>query len=230
MTLALLLAKNDWVSFIVPIVFFIIWALNRLIASSKPAVPPARNPQRRSPTAERPLRPTSAAPQSNEPKSGQAQLNAEIEQFLKRANDKKRQDRSKREMPPAARPPKAPPSTLTETPIDVEPIQAHNSVSESVEKHMARSFSQRTEHLADDIVRADQQMEEHLQQAFSHQVGTLGKSPAGAAKGPLTDEAAIVSRGETSGANAIAAMLRDPTSLKRAFILQEILQRPKNRW
>ena len=54
-----------------------------------------------------------------------------------------------------------------------------STVAESVEKHMAdRGFNQRAEHLADDIVRADQQMESHLQKAFGHRVGTLGDTTA----------------------------------------------------
>ncbi|MBI3838681.1 MAG: hypothetical protein HY288_12205 [Planctomycetia bacterium] len=228
----MLVAAGDWLTIVFPIVFFIIYALNHLISAAKPATPPARKPQRRPPEGERPLRPPQQPPPSPQT-SSQSQLNAEIEQFLKRANDR-RNDRSRREVAPAARSPKAPPKPPADRPIDVQPLERHefSSVAASVEKHLSsRTFTQRTEHLADDIVRADEEMEQHLQKAFSHRVGTLSdvQKPTDI-QTPATDKETSVVVAAGSAANAIAGLLTDPKNLRQAVILNEILKRPENRW
>jgi hypothetical protein len=224
----LLAAGGDWTSFIIPFVFIVIYVVNYLISSSKPNTPPGRNnPQRRPPgKGERPLRPPQTA---GTPPANPSPLNAEIEQFLKRANDR-RGDRSRR-VPTAKGPPKPPPR---EQPVDVHPIEHRelSSVSASVEKHLAnRGFTQRAEHLADDIVRADQQMEQHLQKSFDRQVGTLGDSAPKSSGTPATDAEPVADRAEPSAAAAaLARSLADPKNLRQAVILSEILQRPEHRW
>jgi len=173
--IAMLLADADWwLRFVVPAVFFVIYAINRLLGSAKPATPAARKPQRRPPEGERPLRPPQQPSAKPQP-SGQAQLNAEIEQFLKRANDQ-RGDPARREAAPIPRSSKAAPKPPAAKPIDVQPLERRefSSVAASVEKHISnRTFTQRAEHLADEIVRADEQMEQHLQKAFSNRWGPL---------------------------------------------------------
>jgi hypothetical protein len=230
---AMLLADADWwLRLVVPTVFFIIYAINRLIASAKPGAPPPRKPQRRPPEGERALRPPQQQPAG--PQSGsQSQLNAEIEQFLKRANDR-RSESPRREAIPTSRSPKAPPKPPAAKPIDVQPLERSeiSSVAASVEKHLSnRTFTQRAEHLADDIVRADEEMEQHLQKAFSHRVGTLTDvQKATTTQGPATDKETSVVVAAGSAANAIAGLLADPKNLRQAVILNEILKRPENRW
>jgi hypothetical protein len=229
----LIAARGDWLSYVFPLVFFIIYALSRLMTATKGKAPPVRNPQRRVPEGERALRPPQPGGPAKEPTSSQTQLNAEIEQFLKRANEK-RHDRSRREPAPGARPPKSPPKPPVERPIDVQPIERRerSSVAASVEKHLSnRTFTQRAEHLADDISRVDQEMEQHLQKAFSHRVGTLSDvQKVSADAGPVNDKETAVVFGDTSAANAIAGMLSDPKNLRNAVILNEILRRPDERW
>lgn len=222
-----LAAVEDWLKIIVPLVFFVIYAINQLLTASKtkPAQPPNNPPRRKPEMAERPLRP--AQRQAQPAPGGQAPLNAEIEQFLKRASER----RGGRESTEKA-PPKAPPRQLRETSVDVEPItpQGFTEVAASVEKHLGdRGFKQRAEHLADDIVRADQQMEEHLQKAFSRKVGTLGDSEPRAAA-PVTDAEPVAQAERSPAATALAGLLSNPQNLKQAIVLNEILQRPESRW
>jgi hypothetical protein len=228
----LIAAAEDWIrlilKFIVPIIFVVIYLYNQLLSASKPKVPQPR-PQRR-PEGERALRPAQP-PAKGAPAS---KLNDEIEQFLKRANDR-RGDRAQREKRPSVKAPsKAPPKPLVETPLDAEVVERRefSSVSDSVEKHLAnRGFSQRSEHLADDIVRADQQMEQHLQKSFSRRVGTFGDSAAQTAKeAPLTDTEPVVQNAAPSGASILGALLSNPLELKQAIVLNEILTRPEHRW
>ena len=176
-----------------------------------------------------------AAPKSPE----QAKLNSEIEQFLKRASERQG-ERLKRESPvkPTPKPPKQtakqpPRQPKREASVAVEPLpqRSFDSVASSVEKHIGqRSFSQRTEHLADDIVRADQQMEDHLQKAFNRKVGTLADAkPSGSQ--PATDSIPAATLADRSDVGlALAGMLANPQTLKQMIVLQEILRRPVDHW
>ncbi len=233
-----LIAAGDLWSLVVPIVFFIIYALNHLL-SAKGNRPPARTPQRRPPEqAQRPPRPPQPQGQPADPLTGgPSQLNAEIEQFLKRATER-RGDRAVRERAANVKPPpKAPQKPLRDTrreqPLDVEPLAQRelSSVAASVEKHMAdRGFTSRAEHLADDIVRADQQMESHLQKAFGHRVGTLPDSAPKASATPATDSVPQVVEGISPVAAGVVAILADPKNIRQAIVLSEILERPEHRW
>ncbi len=216
------IAAGDWWGILVPLVFFVIYALNRLLASARPAPPPVRRPQPRRPGV--PV--GQGPPRGGQPAapSGQAQLNAEIEQFLRRAGERPRR---------VAKGPVPPPAPPREAPLDVEPAvpRDFDSIAKSVEQHLGgHTFATRVEHLADDIVRSDQQMERHVQRAFGRRVGTLGESAGAAAAAPVTDTAPEPSDEVKTPADAIARALANPQEIKRAIVLNEILQRPEHRW
>jgi hypothetical protein len=233
---SLVIADNNWVTALVPIVIAIIYLLNHVLSALKPAAA-ARNkqPRRAAEPAERPLRPPQK--QTVQPSGNQAQLNAEIEQFLKRANER-RGDRTRREPPLKGPPPKAPPKVsarppMREQPAAVEPDERRDfdSVAASVEKHLdKRGFSQRAEHLADDIVHADEEMEQHLKKAFGRRVGTLGDTTAKAPATPLTDNAPVAAGPVSPTAATLANLLANPQNIKQAVIFKEILERPDYRW
>ncbi len=234
--IVILAAGGDWLGLIVPIVFFVIYVLNQLL-TAKGKAPPARPLGRRPPErAERPLR--APRPQGKGQPAGPSQLNAEVEQFLKRASQ--RRGRSASTVAPAEPPREKPtdiqPLERTELmswrSTDVQPLEQHEltSVAASVEKHMGRGFAERTEHLADDIVRADQQMEEHLQKAFGRQVGTLAAATGPASTTPATDVAPVAVREQSSLTAALAAVLASPQGMRQAVVLAEILERPEHRW
>jgi hypothetical protein len=227
---------GEILGFLVPIVFFVIYALNQLL-SAKGNQPPARNAQRRAPErGERPLEPAAGPPKPQaDPAS---QLNAEIEQFLKRATQR-RGERPMRERAARAAtatpkaPPKPPREAARQAPIDVVPIERRDfdAVAASVEKHLAnRGFSERAEHLADEVARADEQMEQHLQQAFGHRVGTLAAEAAVAGATPVTDVQPTVKTDAPSAAASLAAVLASPQGMRQAIVLGEILARPEHRW
>jgi len=238
-------AVEDWLQFLVPLVFFIIYAVNQLLSGNKnKQQPPApRNPPRRKPEVERPLRSEPAmAPPNKQARGGQAQLNAEIEQFLKRAEQRRSEGACREEVaqrppePPQRRPPAPEPPQRGQAPlestsrVDPEARRDFSGVATSVEQHLGnRGFGQRAEHLADDIVRADQKMEEHLQKAFGHRVGTLGEPTPGRLT-PATDVAATVTIDQSGAALAIAEMLANPQRIRQAIVLREVLDRPEHRW
>ena len=233
-TTILLAGIGDVIGILVPIVFFVIYALNQLL-TAKSAQQPQRGGQRRPPErGERPLRPAQPQqPPQQRPQGNHAsQLNSEIEQFLKRASQRRgERPASERASRAAAAPPKAPPKPPQEEPADVQPIEHRDfdSVTASVEKHLSRrGFSERAEHLADDIVRADEQMEQHLQKAFGHRVGTLSSDAASGA--PVTDVETAVKTDAPSAAASLAAALASPQGARQALVLGEILARPEHRW
>jgi hypothetical protein len=231
-----LLAANigELLGILVPIVFFIIYALNQLLAAKG-------NPQQqqRRAAGQRAERALQNPAQAN-PQGGGAQLNSEIEQFLKRAGQKRAEgpprQRAARAQPAPKAPPKPPPAPARqasgEVPLDVEPLARRDfdTVAESVQEHIGtRSFEQRAEHLADDITRADEQMEAHLQRAFGHRVGTLAGGDAAQAA-PVTDVQTTVVTDAPSAAAAFAMLLRTPQGMQQAIVASEILARPEDRW
>ena len=242
-----LLAANDWLGIIVPIVFFIIYALNQLLANKNPKAG-QRPPQRREPQAERPMRPNPNAPPAANPPAPRAQggkptpLDAEIEQFLRRADQRRgnrpQQKRPAQQQQPPKAPPKSAPRSLAREADNSGPIAAEalgdrglSSVAASVEQHMgSRGFAQRAEHLADDMARGNQQMEEHLQKSFNRKVGTLDSTTQGRIATPLTDTAAQADTGPQSQASALAELLSNAQGVRQAMILSEILERPEHRW
>jgi hypothetical protein len=225
---------GEFLSAIVPIVFLIIYVLNHLLAP-KNRPQQRQQPQRR--PAERAERPLNRPPLEQAPQGEQAKLNAEIEQFLKRASQR-RDDRSSRERPTRAKaPPKPPPKPIgpprSDQGVEGQALERRplGSVAESVEKHLSnRGFSERAEHLADDIADADRQMEEHLQKAFTRRVGTLAATTPLAAAGPVTDAPPAAIEKTPPAAAALASALATPQGMREAVILSEILQRPEHRW
>ena len=72
--------------------------------------------------------------------------------------------------------------------------------------------------MGEEVGLADDHMEAHLAQKFDHQIGSKGMSEA-------TDQAAS-SADLTLDLDSLAAMLANPTSVRHAFVLSEILARP----
>ncbi len=236
-----LLLADGW-GWVVPIVFLVIYAINHVLAQFKaqqkqqpgrPGQParPGQQARKRPAGGERPIRPGEAPQQ---PQSPQAQLNSEIEQFLKRANQRRgeKPSRDRSSMQPRRSEPTLVP--LVEKPVDVQPLERRDfdSVAASVEQHLgSRNFEQRASHLADDVIRSEGQLEQHLQQAFNRRVGTLGdesSKPVDAER--VTDVAGKTSTQASDAAVALRVLLANPQRVREAIMLSEILERPIDRW
>jgi hypothetical protein len=221
------LLAADWWNWLIPAVFIIIYLLNHLLSGAKAAgaaKPP--QPQRRRVPAPQPEH--AARPQ--QPAPGQAQLNAEIEQFLKRANERRMEKARREAAPPSARPAATPPPRLAEPATDATPPDRDfNAVEKSVKQHLGnRGFQERAEHLADDILRQEAEMQRHLEQAFSHQVGTLGGGESTTPKAAAQAPPATADRAAT--AKALAGILANQADIRQAILLKELLERPTDRW
>lgn len=244
-----LLAANigDVLGWLIPIVFFVIYLINQLLAARGTQQQQQQQQRQRRGTPQRPQTERAMRPPQQggrnapEPRGQTAQLNDEIEQFLKRAGQRRgeNQPRERATRPPESRPraPKQPPAPprqpLREAPVDADVVLVdeprRESVADSVEKHLQTgTFEKRAAHLTDDITRAEEQMEEHLQAAFGRRVGTLAGAPV--AKGPVTDAPTAAVEDAPSAAVAFAQILRTPQGMREAIVLGEILARPEHRW
>jgi hypothetical protein len=100
----------------------------------------------------------------------------------------------------------------------------------SVSEHVAEQVTSRAENLASQasklgqrIVADDQQFDMQLKAKFDHTVGTLtgsGSSSTAEAAPPPVD----------SPAAQLAAMLANPSGIRQAVLVNEILRRPSDRW
>ena len=235
--LFLLADAGDWISFLIPVVVGIIWVLNQVFGQlAKPnANKPRAEVRRPNPPPQRPQRPQPSA-----------NVNDEIEAFLRRATQRAGGEQ-RPQQPTVAQAAPPPPRTLAPRPevfgdsmqrrsddvlVEVEMVDDELAQKQRVDlsqRHLETRPFERTSK----VDNADENMAEHMQDLFGHRVGTL---PAAAVKQPpLQQEAAassapVVKPSTPSAAAGIAALLRDPRSARHAIVLQEILTRPEIRW
>jgi hypothetical protein len=186
---------------------FIVPAIARLLAKGRQLQGPAAG----KPRPDRPV-PTDVSKQ--------------IEEFLRRRTTPQEPPKPP---PPARRPP--PP------PVQAE-VVGERPVGGQVGQHVAQyldeeQFQRRESQLGKEVAQADRQIDQHLQQVFSHPVSKLEAVP-GETAGPPT-AAGPSGAEETSEASADVAaglfnLLSTPDSLRQAILLNEILQRPEERW
>jgi hypothetical protein len=174
----------------------------------------------------------------------------ELEEFLKRSSADRREI-VKRPAQPAPRPQSQPEArtrtprrkaeerdkrrrTPTPTPAlvnlresDLTKERAPTPVGQVRPSIDTREFAERATHLGSlDTARP---LEEHLKEAFSHQVGTLAAKPTDSLAAQNRAAAAAAAATGTRQTLPIAALLSGG-NLRNAIILNEILKRPEERW
>jgi hypothetical protein len=124
--------------------------------------------------------------------------------------------------PPPARgnPPSPPPA---------QPAQV------SLEEHVRRyldtaAIAQETAELGKEVVQADEKMEKHVREAFSHRLGQLPTTSGEGAGASGTGEPAPPPPLPKTTARGLAALLRNPATVRQAILISEILNRPEHRW
>lgn len=225
---------NDILEWIVPAIFIFIVIASHIWKVISGLAQQNQRPNQPRPNlpGERPVPPPAQQPKPVE----QSQLNAEIEQFLRRANER-RAEKAKRASgksePIAPQKPSRPQPVAAQSKPRPKKRRDFDAVAESVREHLdSRRLEQHTSTLGKhastlgkDIVQADSQFEQHLRAAFDHRVGTLADdSPAAA---PPPD--ALPTPGEDR-ARAVAGLALTPGNIRQAVLLKEILERPVDRW
>lgn len=188
----LLAAGLDWLEGLLPLLFVVIWiasqVLNLFRGAKRQEGPPQRQPAR-------PVRPAGGQPRPD------ADLNREIEEFLRGKVGATEPQRQARDSAPAAKPSRRRgrrPTAVEPPPLPVE-----------VQPVIPRSPA------------AGSDIASHVASAFAHDLAH--ESPDGTATTD-TRSAAV------SPADELAAALRSPGGLRRLFLLQEVLARPTQRW
>jgi len=165
----------------------------------------------------------------------------EVEEFLRRAAQRRAQAESKRrgELQQAAQPPEPRPAPINRAPlrspkpvphleplveiIEAEEANTSDRFSSSVQQHMLGSaeISRHASNLGAEVDLADDKLEARLHQTFDHQIGALKDT---------TTAAKVIVAGGTAGAFSVTAMLASPQNIRNAIILNEIFARPEHRW
>jgi hypothetical protein len=86
----------------------------------------------------------------------------------------------------------------------------------------ASAIDRQASSLGKRIIAEDQQFDRQLKSKFDHSVGTLASEMAA--------EVALVPVARDTPAAQIAAMLSNPDGVRQAIVLNEVLQRPTDRW
>jgi len=230
----LLAAFGDVVASIAAVVVPIFLVARAIWAARKPKdAPPLGGPPRQAPRRVAPQQPPAQPAQ-------QKKLTDEVEEFLRRAAERRRGGqpheveilRPEAQAPPqrtATLPSQLAPPRMAEL---VDPTDEERIGRESVERHTQQhldttSYSSRAEQLTT-VDDADENMQSHLHSVFDHQMGSLGQPT----RSTTADDALVAPAAEvvTLLGAPIAEMLASPQGLRNAFVLQEILRRPEDRW
>lgn len=157
--------------------------------------------------------------------AGRTEMPGDVNEFLRRAAEK----RAAAQRPPKNEP-APPPRRLVTTQLDspqgevvdvqaVDEVHAATSVGAYVDEHLG-TRAEAAGHLTQ-VGRSEAAFEAHLQQTFQHHVGQFesqSSEPASLAAAPSAADAPW------------AALLADPGNIRQAIVLNEILQRPVDRW
>lgn len=210
----LLLADAETIKIILAIVAGLIWLVQHYISSN--AKGQARRPPAKPEARPRPP----AAP------AGKPQMPGDVNEFLRRAAEKRAAEKRAAQRP-MANEPAQPPRRLVTTKLDAPPGEVVEAQAVDESRSMTRIGSYVEQHLGTreeaaaqftDVDKSEAMFQAHLQQTFQHHVGQLdsqASDPATAA--PAAD-------------SPLAALLADPANVRQAIVLNEILQRPVDRW
>jgi hypothetical protein len=218
-------------------IMMILWAAGHLMSDKGKPKPPAR-PRPQAPPGQAPV-----GGAADKPASLEETLRREVEEFMRRAQGREPEPPAKRPTPPQPQrvpqrkqtakpaaqkqPAKAPPRRLADSrqtaPIRIEEGRGAlvgATIGEHVAEHLggAKTIATHAESLGDDVALADERMEAHLQQKFSHRLGTLAQQEA-----PTQIDV-------PSTAKDLLKLLSQPGGARTMIVANEILRRPEDRW
>jgi hypothetical protein len=228
----------------------IIWAVSHLFGDKAKAKPPAPRPRPQAPprppgvgpaaggqpstleeTLRREVEEFMRRAQGREPAAQQRSPQPRPPQQPR--NPQKGQGRQ--QQPPAkkavASQTRTPPRRLTDapgsqpSPLTIEAGRgalAGASVAAHVTEHLAgaQTLAAHAQKLGADVAQADERLQEHLQQKFTHQLGALEQRAV----------VPIVHATRSVVAQDLFALLSKPSGMRQLVLASEILRRPEDRW
>jgi hypothetical protein len=233
-----LLADAEWMKVVFGAIVFIIYIIGQIMSAREEGKKKKARPR---PVPRQPQGPQAGAPAG--PPNQADPLRAEVEEFLRRVQGKpaqeepivlqadspreqrsarqKQKERRTRSEAEQRRSPLAEPAPRRR--LKPQPLEPINLREESVAGHVARHLStqdiaEQTSHLGEEVSQADENMEAHLQETFSGQLGSLQHR-----------ELAVVDLGPTI-AEEIRELISSPAGMRQMIVANEILRRPIDRW
>ena len=217
---------------LIPFVVFVIIMIGKLMSAM-------RVPQRPPGQVRPPVPPPQQPGQGQQPQAQAARpksVKEEIDEFLRRAAQNKQgpatpADPTRRISQPST------PLAQRVGPVEAEVVRERpvgGAVSAHVKKYLdEKEFDQRASKLGGDVAAADTKIEQHLQRVFGHGISKLAATP-GETASPPTPQSAGIFQDEPAALPAagagLAALLNNIDNLRQAIVLNEILQRPSDRW
>jgi hypothetical protein len=177
-----------------------------------------------------PARPNPSNP-SNDPLADQ------IAEFLERAQQRRKTSRPASPLPQTARPLRPTPLPSRNAPAEVIVLEDAGSGA-SVADHVSSYMSERKRdpvgsELGKEVAQSDEHLEQRLHSVFDHRLGNLSGSPGETSETPRVDESAAAAAridAPSGSAAGLAALLANPSGMRQAVLVSEILQRPEHRW
>lgn len=223
-----LLADAEMLKLIGLIIVGLIYLINHLVGAAggkgaqqrrglKPEPRPAARPRPRAPAPRTP--------------AAQSTMSDEVNEFLRRAAEKRGQAARPASPPPLEAEPRRLVASLDDTSFSgASPAESGPPTGSGVAEYVQQQLGNREfdeSHLSQ-VGQVESQFAAHTQQVFQHSVGHLAAQSAAAADAdaapsPTTPPANPV-------AETVGALLADPRSIRQAVILNEILDRPVERW
>ncbi len=153
----------------------------------------------------------------------------DLEAFLRQAAQRRSQRQKPAQPKPSPPTPRSSSAAPRRTPPVVEAVVVPEVVPSIVRPRVDTSgFEKRAEQLGEEVGLADEAMETHLQEKFDHQVGTLSDDGLGSLETSEVFDPLAESRPPITG--DIVAMLKNPTTVRQAILLSEVLSPPHHRW
>jgi hypothetical protein len=216
----MLFAKGEFITILMIIIFIVVPVLGQILSKLK--TPSSKSPTR----SPRPTRPAS-----------QGSVQTEIEDFLRRANQKKAASSNRPQQQSSPRTKTAAKQARADV-VRAEVVR-ERGVGGNVERHVKQylnkeEFERRSKQLGEEVAETNEKVERHLKSVFDHSLSKIAATPGETASPPgakLADTAPEITIATPSvAANDVAALLGNPLSIRQAIILSEILNRPLDRW
>lgn len=186
-------------------------------------------------------------PSGEEMPMDRSSTDAEIEDFLRRAEAKRRAGQAGPSRPIQPQPQgvanpylaAAADAEIVEAQVVVaQPVEPGDEMESRFESSISTSdFERRAQRLGDRVEYADDAMESRLHAVFDHGLGDLSTAIADVATADVTpapeDAESTVGKPKIAAASAasrIAGRLRSPEGMRDAIVLREILEPPEHRW
>lgn len=199
------------------------------------------------PRPKRPPRPAVPPVRAENQPAGRELLSREIEQFLRRAAERRgvrpAKDVEVMEPDPVVMVRQLGPHRVEAEIVEAEPVLGRG-VSAHVHDHIKDGvFEDRSSSLGADVCQADEKLEGRLHDVFDHRVGKLVDTTTAESQTEEQSDTSVwdddddafgdKEKHQTSGSELVAqirATMQDPRGVREAIILSEILRRPEDRF